>query len=65
MRDLELFGYVHESGCILAPGFRDFRISESAKQHGLAGRVVRFRLAVERHPADNRPVLNATNLVPV
>jgi hypothetical protein len=29
MRDLELelFGYVHESGCILAPGFRDFRIS--------------------------------------
>jgi DNA-binding TFAR19-related protein (PDSD5 family) len=65
MRDLELFGYVHESGCILAPGFRDFRTSESAKQHGLAGRVVRFWLVVERHPADNRPVLNATNLVPV
>jgi hypothetical protein len=67
MRDLELelFGYVHESGCILAPGFRDFRISESANQHGLALRVVRFRLVVERHPADNRPVLNATNLVPV
>jgi hypothetical protein len=64
MRDLELFGYVHESGWILTPGFRDFRISESAKQHGLAGRVVRFRLVVERRSSDGRLVLNATNLVP-
>jgi hypothetical protein len=64
MRDLELFGYVHESGWILTPGFRDFRISESAKQHGLVRRVVRFRLVVERRSSDGRLVLNATNLVP-
>jgi hypothetical protein len=65
LEDLELFGYVHESGCILAPGFRDFRISWSAKWQDHARQVVRFRLVVERHPADNSPVLNATNLVPV
>jgi hypothetical protein len=64
MRDLELFGYVHGSGRILTPGFRDFRISESAKQHGLVRRVVRFRLVVERRSSDGRLVLNATNLVP-
>jgi hypothetical protein len=64
MRDLELFGYVHESGWILTPGSRDFRISESAKQHGLVRRVVRFRLVVERRSSDGRLVLNATNLVP-
>jgi hypothetical protein len=38
MRDLELFGYVHESGWILTPGFRDFasasRPSSTALQAG-------------------------------
>jgi hypothetical protein len=50
---------------ILAPGIGELPLEKSARWQDHARRVVRFWLVVERHPADNRPVLNATNLVPV